>query len=39
MTSHGPTVVNKSCEDAGKVLPWNRENLKVATKMFLRSGD
>ena len=35
MTSHGPTVVNNSCEDAGKVLPWNRENLKIQQKCSL----
>ena len=35
MTSHGPTVVNEFCEDAGKVIPWNRENLKIQQKCSL----
>ena len=35
MTSHGPTVINKDCQDAGKVLPWTRENLKIQQKCSL----
>lgn len=35
MTSHGPPVINKDCEDAGKVLPWTRENLKIQQRCSL----
>jgi len=38
MTTHRPLVFNESCEYAGKVFPFTRENLKIHLKCGLDSA-
>jgi len=35
IASHGPFVVNKDCQYAGKALPYTRENIKIQQKCAL----
>jgi hypothetical protein len=35
LTSHGPFIVNEDCEYSGKVLGWNRKNIKIQQKCAL----